>query len=374
MTTIDEVVALVRERADDIESERRITDDVLAGFRALGLNRMMAPTELGGDAGEPRRAYEVVERIATADGSAGWCAGIGAGSNFFAGILAEDAARELIVDIDAPSCGVFAPMGTLRTDGTASTLNGRWSFASNCLHSSWIGLGAMAVEGDGEPGPIPRFVALPMDAVEIEDTWDAAGLRGTGSHHVTAHDVPVDPRHSLTFMDQAWADCPLFRIPVLSALAPVLAVTLLGMARGALDVVFQAVNDGTAGVRGKLADDPIGLSELAVADTDVRNARAGFYDAVDGVWAEAATSERVSQVAQARLFLALGRSADLAVEATSTAHRLGGGSAAYNTSPLQRYLRDVVTARQHIMFGHGHRSMLAQAVAGIPVFAPPIIL
>ena len=374
MTTIDDVVVLVGDRADDIEAERRITDDVLAGFRSLGLNRMMAPTELGGDAGEPRRAYELIERIASADGSAGWCAGIGAGSNYFAGLLAEDAARELVVDVDAPSCGVFAPMGVLRTDGDRTTLNGRWSFASNCLHSSWIGLGAMAVEGDGEPGPIPRFVALPADAIEIEDTWDAAGLRGTGSHHVSAHDVPVDTRYSLTFMDPAWADSPLFRIPVLSALAPVLGVTLLGMARGALDVVFRAVNDGTAGMRGKLADDPIGLAELAVADTDLRNARAGFYEAVDGVWAEASSGERVSQAAQARLFLALGRGADIAVEVVSTAHRLGGGSAAYSSSPLQRYLRDVVTARQHIMFGHGHRSTLAQALAGLPVFAPPIIV
>jgi alkylation response protein AidB-like acyl-CoA dehydrogenase len=374
MTTVDEVVSLVRERADDIEHGRRITDDVLAGFRSIGLNRMMAPAELGGDAAKPREVYEIVERISTADGSAGWCAGIGAGSNYFAGILPEDAAREMLSDIDAPSCGVFAPTGTLRIDGNKATLNGRWSFASNCLHSTWIGVGAFASEGDAEPGPIPKFVTLPVSAMTIEDTWDAAGLRGTGSHHVSATDVPVDPRYAITFLDQPWADSPLYRIPTLSALAPLLGITLLGMARGALDEVFRRVTDGVAGQRGKLADDPIGLAELAMADTALRGARANLFDAADEIWDEAATGERVSQRAQARVFLALGHGADVAVDAASTAHRLGGGAAAYSSSPLQRYLRDAITARQHIMFSHGHRGMLAQAIAGVPVFAPPIVI
>jgi alkylation response protein AidB-like acyl-CoA dehydrogenase len=374
MTTIDEVVSLVRERADEIEQGRRITDDVLSAFRAIGLNRMMVPAELGGDAANARDVYEIVEKIATADGSAGWCAGIGAGSNYFAGILPEDAAREVASDIDAPSCGVFAPMGKLRIDGDKATLNGRWSFASNCLHSTWIGVGAFASEGDAEPGPIPKFAILPIEAMTIEDTWDAAGLRGTGSHHVSATDAPVDPRFTMTFLDEAWADSPLFRLPPLSALAPLLGITLLGMARGALDEVFRLVTGGVAGVRGKLADDPIGLAELAMADTALRNARAGLFEAVDAIWDEAASGDRVSQAAQARLFLALGHGADVAVETASTAHRLGGGAAAYSSSPLQRYLRDVVTARQHIMFGHGHRGTLAQAIAGLPVFAPPIII
>jgi alkylation response protein AidB-like acyl-CoA dehydrogenase len=111
-----------------------------------------------------------------------------------------------------------------------------------------------------------------------------------------------------------------------------------------------------------------------MADTSLGGARAGLYEAADAVWDEAATTDRVSQAAQAQLFLALGHGADAAVDATSTAHRLGGGAAAYSSSPLQRYLRDVVTARQHITFSHGHRGMLAQAIAGLPVFAPPIII
>ena len=43
----------------------------------------------------------------------------------------------------------------------------------------------------------------------------------------------------------------------------------------------------------------------------------------------------------------------VAFDVTATAHRLGGGSAAYADSSLLRRLRDVQTARQHIMFGRG---------------------
>jgi len=72
--------------------------------------------------------------------------------------------------------------------------------------------------------------------------------------------------------------------------------------------------------------------------------------------------------------LAVGHACDVAVAVASTCHRLGGGAAAYAGSTLLRRLRDVETVRQHIMFGHGHRPMLAKALAGEDIFAPPYII
>jgi hypothetical protein len=82
----------------------------------------------------------------------------------------------------------------------------------------------------------------------------------------------------------------------------------------------------------------------------------------------------VSKVLQAQVMLAVGYGCQVAVDVTSTAHRLGGGSAAYAGSSLLRRLRDVQTARQHIMFGRGNRPMLAKTLAGEDTFAPPFIV
>src|SRR4029079_506395 len=116
----------------------------------------------------------------------------------------------------------------------------------------------------------PRLVFVRMDDMTIEPTWDAPGLSGTGSHHLSVDPVAVDREPSLTFVDQSWADGPLWRLPLFCILAPVLGVTPLGMARGALDEVAQRIADGVAGTRGSLADDPVGLADFAEADAMLR--------------------------------------------------------------------------------------------------------
>jgi alkylation response protein AidB-like acyl-CoA dehydrogenase len=82
----------------------------------------------------------------------------------------------------------------------------------------------------------------------------------------------------------------------------------------------------------------------------------------------------VPKVLQAQVMLAMNYGCQVAVDVTSTAHRLGGGSAAYADSSLLRRLRDVQTARQHIMFGRSHRPMFAKTLAGEDTFAPPFIV
>ena len=72
--------------------------------------------------------------------------------------------------------------------------------------------------------------------------------------------------------------------------------------------------------------------------------------------------------------MAVNYGCQVAVDVASTCHRLGGGGAAYAGSSLLRRLRDVQTARQHIMFGQSHRPMLAKALTGEDLFAPPFIV
>ena len=83
-------MAAVADRyADESERARRLAAPVVDALVSSGLARLIAPTALGGAAAHPAVLVEVVETIAAADASAGWCAGIGLGSNYFAGLLPE---------------------------------------------------------------------------------------------------------------------------------------------------------------------------------------------------------------------------------------------------------------------------------------------
>ena len=315
-------------------------------------------------------AMDVFERLAAVDGSTAWCAVIGAGSNLFAGYLPQEAARAVFADPDQGNATMFAPTGRIVLDGDRHVLDGRWSFTSNCLHSAWAGLGAFVDGSDATP----RVAFVPVEMLDIEDTWDSAGLRGTGSHHVSASGVPITLDRCCTFADQPWPAGTMWRLPIYSILLPTLAAVPFGIARGALDEIGRQVREGRTARRGQLADDQIAMAEFATTDGGLRAARAALHEAVGEAHQRVQAGQPVDRVLQARILVGCLHACDTAVAATSVAHQLGGGAAAYSGSRLLRALCDVQAARQHLLFSHKHLPELAKPLAGLDTTYPPFIL
>ena len=368
--SMEHLLSVVAGAVEEIERSRRLPERVVSALRESGIHRLAIPRELGGIEPSVSAAMDTFERLAAVDGSTAWCAVIGAGSNLFAGYLPEQAARVIFADPDQGNATMFAPTGRIVRDGDRHVLSGRWSFTSNCLHSEWAGLGAF-VEGLDET---PRVAFVPVETLDVEDTWDSVGLRGTGSHHVSATNVPVTLDQCCTFADRPWPAGTMWRLPIYSILLPTLAAVPLGIARGALDEIARQVREGRTARRGQLADDPIGMAEFAVTDAGLRAARAALHEAVDEAHQHASEAEPVDRVLQARILVACLHACDTAVAATSVAHQLGGGAAAYVGSRLLRALDDVQAARQHLLFSHKHLPELAKPLTGLDTSYPPFIL
>ena len=365
-----DVLTLIADRAAAGDESGHLDRELVAVLAGTGINRLLLPTELGGFAVPPRRTVEVVEQLAAADGSTAWAAAIGFGTNHFAGYLPRDGAAEVFADPDRSNAAMFAPLGTV-TDSPDGTLrlSGRWPFTSNCEQAAWLGLAAR-FSGD----PVPRLVFLPRSEVTIHPTWDVSGLRATASNDTSVADVEVRRRHTCSFADRPWPAGPLWRLPMFVVLAPLLAAVPLGVARGALDEVNRQAITRRAQMRGTLLEDLVGMADLAIADAQLRAARAGLLVTADECWARAEAGDPIDRALQARAFLAAQHCSDVAVEVCAIAHRLGGGAAAYRTSPLLRALRDVETARQHTMFSRGLRPHLARTLAGTDEAHPPFVV
>jgi alkylation response protein AidB-like acyl-CoA dehydrogenase len=377
---LDDAVAVIGSRpSGDGQLLRRLAPEVVQALVSSGINRMLLPAELGGLESAPMDVVNAVARVGAADADAGWCVGISAGVAIFAGHLAPAAACEVFADPDQGAAGMFAPLGTVehrdqRSGDGRTVLTGRWPFASNVLHSRWIGVGAL-VHDDGDDKPVRRVVFVPTEELQIEDSWKSYGLQNTGSHHVRADHVVVDLARSTTMAGSPWQDGPLWRLPLFTVLLPVLVAAPLGMARAAVDAALSRVTgSGSAAMRGELADDPVGVAELAAADASLRAAHAGVLSAVGDVWADAIRGVRASRGSQARCMMSVQHAIDVAVESVSTAHRLCGGAAAYAGHPLLTSLINIHTARQHISFAHQHRARLGRIAAGIDEVAPPFVL
>jgi len=366
----EDVLAVVADYAAANDEHGHLDPAVVTALAGSGINRLMLPVELGGMAASPRRCVDVVESIAAADGSTAWTAAIGFGTNLFAGYLDPDGAAEVFADPDQSNAAMFAPLGrvTIAADGT-ERLSGRWPFTSNCEQAAWIGLAALF---DGEH--TSRLVFARRADVVIHETWDVAGLRATASNDTEVVDLLIDRRHTCSFGDRPWPEGPLWRLPLFAALAPPLAAVSLGVARGALDEINRQALARRAHMRGSLLDDAAGMGDLAAADMVLRGARAGLFEAIDECWTRAENGRPIDRALQARAFLASQHCTDVAVDVCATAHRLGGGAAAYRSSPLLRALRDVETARQHPMFSRGLRPHFARTIAGTDEPHPPFVI
>ena len=88
-----------------------------------------------------------------------------------------------------------------------------------------------------------RASVLDPADVRIEDTWDTAGLRGTGSHHFRVDGAVVPERTFVPLVDPPCIDMPVVRIPTPAVVALAVAAVAIGAARGALDDVVELAQD-----------------------------------------------------------------------------------------------------------------------------------
>ncbi|MGZ5896936.1 MAG: acyl-CoA dehydrogenase family protein, partial [Xanthobacteraceae bacterium] len=73
MRAAQDMLPLVEKEADEAERLTHLTDRIVGEFRRIGLNAMLTPKELGGAQIPYSDAMRIVERVAYADGSTGWC-------------------------------------------------------------------------------------------------------------------------------------------------------------------------------------------------------------------------------------------------------------------------------------------------------------
>jgi indole-3-acetate monooxygenase len=345
-------------RAAELESLRTMPGDLVDSVRREGLFKMLLPRQLGGFELDPLTAIEVVEIVSRADGSAGWTVLIGNGTAFFAWLEPAVAERLVGTTGDWVTTSVYGPMGMAEPAGDGTyRLSGRWAFNSGCPHCEWQIVGAF-IGGDAGPRMRPdgrpdwRFAYLPMRSGVIEDTWDALGLRGTGSHHVSISGAIVseDCMPSPLF-EPARFDGPLWRLPLMTQSAILIAGFPLGVGRRVLDEFTELAKTK---FRGTPAETLLGDSHthvmLAQAEAALQSARSYVFDMVGQAWESCLNGDVPSAEERARVHLGTCQAMKAAVEALDAVFRLSGASTVYHGQVMERCLRDLRTANQHIIF------------------------
>jgi len=191
---------------DEIEAGRRVPPSIAAAMKEAGVFGMVMPRAWGGPELDPLTQIRVIEALAMADGSVGWCAMIGCDSGNVSAFLDQDVARATYPDLMVATGAAATTTGQALRLPSGYRVSGRFPFVSGCHHSEWAWLGCTVIEDgaprvDGNGVPETRQCFLQLQQCEILDTWYTTGLRGTGSCDLIVRDVFVPEERSFSFQD-----------------------------------------------------------------------------------------------------------------------------------------------------------------------------
>ena len=157
LDSIRDLAPSISKRSAEIDAARRLPLDLLAQLTAAGCFRMFVPKSHGGLDVDFPTSMEIIEAIATANGSAGWVVMIGSETPMLLALLSRKHFDRLYANTpDVIIAGAFAPRGQAEALDGGYRVNGRWSFASGCQHSQLLFGNCVVMEnGSPRPGLIP---------------------------------------------------------------------------------------------------------------------------------------------------------------------------------------------------------------------------
>jgi len=343
------IAPIIDEHVEAIERDRRLPKAVARALIDAGAFRMLVPRSLGGDELDPMTICEVVEALSMRDGAVGWCAMIGACNGLFGGLLPRAGAAEIYADRDVVLAGQFRPSGTAVQAEGGYRVTGRWPFASGIMHSRWLMGGCQIVERGGAATGEARMMFLPREDATVVDTWDVGGLRGTGSHDFEVKDIFVPVSRAVSFADPPVEPGPLYNMPSIAMFATMIASVPLGIARHAIEAFKQL-----GGVKkpmfsqALLRDGAVAQSQLGEAEGFLRAGRALLFESLRSAWQIAQRGERLTWHDRGLLWLSATQAVTQALHAVDLVYRAGGAASVYTSTQLERCLRDIRTASQHV--------------------------
>ena len=367
---------LLSSRAEEIEKARRLPSDIAQTLAAAGLYRLLVPKSLGGLEADPATAMQAIEAVGEADAACGWCVMIAATSAMKSAYLDPAIAREIYGDPLVITGGVFAPMARAIPESDGYRVTGRWSWVSGAPNCRWLSGGAVIVE-DGKPRllangfPDSRMVIFRATDARLIDTWHVAGLSGTGSCDMEVADLRVPKAYSASIIsDKPRETGTLYRFPAFGLLACGVAAVMLGNARAAIrDLIALASSKKPQGSRRTLAERTGAQATLAESEAKLRSARAFYYDAIGEAWKAASAGDSLGVEHRASLRLAATHATRTSADVCRAMYDLGGGSALFLSSPLQRRFRDAHAGTQHMMIAPQTYELAGRVLMGLPTDA-----
>lgn len=353
---VQDLLPTIRERAEETERLRVVPESSVKELEEVGFFKLLQPARFGGLEADPVDFYTCVRDIASACGSTGWVSSV-LGVHPWQIALFDDEAQQAVwgEDPDTRVSSSYAPMGKAAITEGGFTLSGRWSFSSGCAHATWVLLGGLVFNDEGQVVDFRTFL-VPRERYEIVDVWNVVGLAGTGSNDIVVDDVFIPETFTLSMAETGRCKGPgqavntgdLYKLQFHSLFTTTITTPIIGMARGAYEEhVTMQQNRVRASYGEKASLDPFAAVRVATASSDIDAAWALLMGNIREQQAYVARGERIPITQRLRIRRDQVLGTQRAIDAIDLLFEASGGRALANGTPLQRAWRDAHAGRVH---------------------------
>jgi 3-hydroxy-9,10-secoandrosta-1,3,5(10)-triene-9,17-dione monooxygenase len=347
----------IRERADEAERLRVVPEASIKELEEVGFFRLLQPKRFGGHESDPIDFYTAVRDIAGACGSTGWVSSV-VGVHPWQVALFADEAQQAVWGADTTTrlSSSYAPTGKAQLADGGYTLSGKWSFSSGCDHCSWVLLGGLVFNDDGNVVDFKTFM-VPRENYTINDVWHMVGLSGTGSNDIVVEDVFVPDAFTLSMGDTGRCFGPgqeqntsdLYKLPFHSIFTGTITTPIIGMAMGAYEehVEMQQKRTRAAYLGEKASLDPFSAVRIAKASSEIDAAWALLVNNIREEQAYVAQGEKIPLKTRLKVRRDQVLGSQRAIDAIDSLFEASGGRALAQGTYLQRAWRDAHAGRVH---------------------------
>jgi 3-hydroxy-9,10-secoandrosta-1,3,5(10)-triene-9,17-dione monooxygenase len=355
------LVPQLRDRAARTEELRRLPPETERDLHEAGLFRVVQPKRVGGSEFDYVALVDCADALGQGDASVAWNFANLASHHWMLGMF-DRRAQDEVWNKDAnaliASSFIFPAGRAHKVDG-GYVLRGSWPFSSGVESCEWNMLASVVSSDDEADGIQYRIFLLNKKDYKVKDTWNAVGLRGTGSNDVEVTDAFVAEQMSISVSDLAGGPTPgsavnpnaLYALPVFSLFPYVLSGVALGNAQACLDdYVDLARHRASTYNRAKIGDMQSIQIKIGEASAKIDAARLIMRRACIEAMADARRGHVPHIPAKTKYRRDGAFSVNLCTEAVSLLFSASGARGLYMSGALQRQFRDAHAINSHLAF------------------------
>ncbi|MGE8081895.1 acyl-CoA dehydrogenase family protein [Peribacillus loiseleuriae] len=360
--THEEAVERAKNLATQIKPRFKITEELrhqpqetIQDFIDSGLIRTVVPKRWGGYELGFNTLFRTGVEVAKADPSAGWVYTLLLVHTWMLAYFSEEAQRDVWeVNPDATIATTFNPFSKNEMFSAEGgyQLSGQWGFSSGVDHCDWVLIqGNIDLNQDGEAKEIVAML-VPKSDFKIQKTWKTIAQRGTGSNTILLENVFIPKYRTIDLVawcqrgegsDKRTNTSFLYSHPLFAGMLSCLVSTILGASIGAYELWRDSIKNKVSLTSTKVAD----YTHQQIRVAEVSASLAAAEALMEKIVERLDSGDPIDTYEKLRIRRNYAYITKLCNKAVRMIVDSSGAGSMYESSPLQRYWRDVQGSSMH---------------------------